>query len=424
MPPGMACGELMTLEDFLSELNAAYEAFSGTETQAPCGCFCLMLDHWDRLRRQRGYSGMVHLLSQVVGLIDDHLDVEVRVVRLNERALLGLLPHSSLRTTQKQMTKLFRELESATFGVGDESLALSCTLSYLDMDHRFTDADQLLLRLILGAEKVSAGGGNELLQVKPNVSADQAAGSDRQMLGLLMESLRKDALKVLFQPIMATAAEPSQSFQALPRLVAADGSLIAAASFIPPARDAGVLHVLDRWMLSYCASLLANEYQLLPIRLFLSQGDSLIQDPERRQWLEKLAERNRALSGKLTLDFGLPDVLGNLKGSGELFALLERLGIEICVSQVDEASRWDLLVERLPADFIKMSPGFVRRLAEDDSLEGAFRSASSKVRERGAKIIMPMVEDASMAANLWQVGADYMQGFMIQEAQEKIDLGG
>ncbi len=419
----MVYASRMSFEDFLAGLSAAHDAFTSSETQAPCGAFCLMLDHWERLRRQHGYSGLMTLHGQIFSLIEEHLDVEVQVVRLNERAMVGLLPHSSLRTVEKQMNKLFKQLAKSTFGAGDESMALSVTLAYLEFDHRFTDTDQLLLNLVTGAEKVSAGGGNELLQIRPDVSADQAASSDRQMLGLLMEALRKDALKVLFQPIMATAAEPSQSFQALPRLVSADGSLIPAASFIPPAREAGVLHVLDRWMLSYCASLLANEYQLLPIRLFLSQGESLIQDAERRQWLEKLADKNRALSGKLALDFALPDVLGNLKGAEALFALLDKLGIEICVSQVDETSRWDLLVDKLPADFVKMSPGFVRRLAEDPSLESAFREASGSARNRGAKIIMPMVEDANMAANLWQVGADYMQGFMIQEAQEKIELG-
>ncbi|HMA98566.1 MAG TPA: EAL domain-containing protein, partial [Wenzhouxiangella sp.] len=115
-------------------------------------------------------------------------------------------------------------------------------------------------------------------------------------------------------------------------------------------------------------------------------------------------------------------VLGNINGSRELFSLLDKLGIEICVSQVDEHSRWDLLVKDLPADFVKMSPSFIRRLGEGDGLEKEFLDASTPARERGVKVIMPMVEDANMAANLWHVGADYMQGFMIQEAQERIDL--
>ncbi|MCA1780570.1 MAG: EAL domain-containing protein, partial [Xanthomonadaceae bacterium] len=413
----------MKLEEFISELNTAYGAFSDSDRDAPAACFCLMLDHWDRLRGQHGYAGLLALLRQFLEMIQANLDVEVCVTRLNERCILGLLPHSSIRTVEKQMAKLFKLLADSTFDVHQESLAVSLTLAYVEFDHRYTNADRLLLNLVRGAEKTSAAGGNEMRQIRPDVSSDQASGSDRQMLGLLMESLRKDAVKVMFQPIMATVGEPAQSFQALPRLVAADGSLIPAAAFVPPAREAGILGTLDRWMISHCASLLANQYQFLPIRLFLSQGDSLIQQPDRRNWLRKLAEKNSALSGKLTLDFSFSDVLGNIKGSRELFALLDQLGIELCVSQIDEHSRWDLLVDDLPVDFIKMSPDFVRRLADEGSLDETFREVSTPARERGAKIIMPMVENAGVAANLWRVGADYMQGFMIEEAQDRIELG-
>ncbi|MEE4295333.1 MAG: EAL domain-containing protein [Wenzhouxiangella sp.] len=412
----------MRFEDFIAEMSSAYATFAEGDKGAASACFCLALDHWERVRGQHGYSGLVALLNQFVDLVEAELDVEVCVSRLNERSIVGLLPQSSKRTSEKQLTKLFKQIGAATFDVDDESLAVSITAAWTEFDHRFIDADRLLVSLVKGAERASAAGGNQLVQIRPDVSIDAANGSDRQMLGLLMEFLRKDALKVLYQPVLATNSEPAKSFQALPRLVSADGSLIPAAAFVPAAREAGVLNVLDRWMITYCASLLANEYQLLPIRLFLSQGDSLIQDSGRRDWLANLAEHNSSLSGKLALDFNIQDVLGNIKGARELFELLESLGIEVCVSQVDEHSRWDLLVDELPVDFVKMSPDFVQRLAGGDGLEATFREVSTPARERGAKIIMPMVEDASMAANLWRVGADYMQGFMIQEAQERIDL--
>ncbi len=412
----------MKLEAFIDNLVTAYASFADSNSDAPSACFCLALDHWDRIRGQRGYGGLLALLNQFEALVEEHLDVEVSVARLNERCIIGLLPHSSSKTSSKQMAKLFKELSGSTFELDGESLVVGVTLAWTEFDHRFMSGERLLLGLVRSAERISAAGGNQISELHPDVSAEEASGSDRQMLGLLMELLRTDALKVLYQPILATQSEPSKSFQALPRLVSADGSLIPAAAFVPAARDAGVLKVLDRWMISYCAGLLANEYQFLPIRLFLSQGDSLIQDGDRREWLEGLTERNPSVSGKMALDFSIDDVLGNINGSRELFSLLDKLGIEICVSQVDEHSRWDLLVKDLPADFVKMSPSFIRRLGEGDGLEKEFLDASTPARERGVKVIMPMVEDANMAANLWHVGADYMQGFMIQEAQERIDL--
>lgn len=416
-------GEAMTLEQFIEKLLGTYEAFSASETDRPSACLCLVLDHWERFREQYGYSGLVDLVGQVRGVMLSQSDVDVVACALNERSVLALMPQCSLKTAKKQVDKFFRLIGQDTFALGEETIALSVTLCYSEFDHRFTSADQLLVNLVKSTEQIAAAGGNAVERIRPNVSVGQASGSDRQMLGLLMESLRKDAVKVLFQPLMATAGEPSKTFQALPRIQATDGSLIPAASFVPVAREARVLGVLDRWMIQRAIQLLVNDYHLQPIRLFLSQGESLLVNPERRDWLRKLIEKHPGVSGKLVLDFDLADALANLKSTGEFLALADELGIEVCFSRVDEHSKWDLLRGSLRVDYVKMSPDFVQRLGQDSALEQVFQGVSAPVREQGTKIIMPMVEDASVAANMWRTGADYMQGYMIEKETETLDLG-
>lgn len=406
----------------MQRLADAYTAFSSSEAAEPSACLCLMLDHWDRLRDQYGYRGLLALVGKVRDLVQSRLDVEAVACCLNERSVLVLLPHCSLKTAEQQVNRLFGLINHESFAVGERTVALSVSLGYVEFDHRFTNSDHLLLSLVKTTELMSAAGGNQLKHIQPDVSTVQGTRDNRQMLGLLMESLRKNALKVLFQPLMATADEPSQSFQLLPRLVAADASLIPAASFVSVAREARVLGVLDRWMIQRAVHLLVNDYHLQPIRFFLSQGDSLLVNSERREWLRALIQKHPSVSGKLVFDFVIEDALANLKSSQDFIRLADELGIEVCFSQVDEHSKWELLAEGLRVEYIKMSPQFVLRLGQDDGLEHVFREVSAAVREQGTKIIMPMVEDASLAANLWRTGADYMQGHMIQEESETLEL--
>jgi len=412
----------LMLEEFIEKLSASYTSFADSQDAEISACFCLVLDHWERVSAQHGYGGLLKLLKTFLARIEDDLDVEIVMARLSERSLVGLIPPGSKQSPKERLTRLFERVTGSTFEVGGDSLAISVTLAWANFDLRFTSADNLLLSLTRTAKQLSATGGNRIVHIQAEMTAEQASGSNRRMLALLLESLRTNSLKVLFQPVMSTAAEPTQSFQALPRLVASDGSLIPAAKFVPAAREAGILATLDRWMLTHCIKMLAKDYQQIPIRIFLTQGDYLIQLPERREWLERLAAKNELASAKLALDFSLSDFLSQVMGAHELFALLRQFGMEVCVSNVDERSRWDLLVKEFPVDFVKMSPSFVRRLAHEEILESEFVRVSAPARERGVKIIMPMVEDAGLAANLWHLGADYMQGFMIQEAQEQIDL--
>lgn len=412
----------MTLEQFVEKLSVAYEGFSSSETDRPSACLCLAFDRWERLRARYGYSGLVALTGKIQQLLRDQADVEAFVCRLNEHCLLAFLPHCSLATVEKQAAKLFGLVGGQTFPIGKESVALSVTLAYSEFDHRFTSADQLLVNLVKGTEGVSQAGGNTIRHIKPDVSAGAASGGDRQILGLLMESVRKNAVKVLFQPLLATAGEPSKSFQMLPRLASPDGSLVTAASFVPVARQAQVLGVLDRWMLQRAIQLLTNDYHLQPLRLFLSQGDSLLVNPERREWLRKLLEKHPGVSGKLVLDFSLDDALANLNSTAELLALAAERGVEICFSRVDEHSRWDLLQGDLKVAYIKMSSDFVQRLGQDERIESVYQKTSALVRKQGTKIIMPMAEDAEAAANLWRTGADYLQGYMIEKESERLQL--
>ncbi len=413
----------MTPKQFITDLLDRFEAFSSRQVDAPVVCLCVALDHWERLREQYGYSGLIKLLEEVEALLMAECESDAAACTLNERCVLVRLSPPSVEAAQKQAEKLFGLIGQELVAVGDERIALSISLCFSEFDHRFTSADQLLVNLIKHTEGFSAAGGNGVKHIRPNVSAVQASASDQQMLGLLMESLRKNAVKVMFQPLMATTDDASKSFQVLPRVPSSDGSLIPASQFIPVAREAGVLALLDRWMLQQTIRLLVEEYRTQPVRLFLTQGDSLLVSSERREWLCGLMEKHPQASGKLVLDFSFEDALTHLKAAHEFLSVAAKLGIGVCLSRVDEFSKWNLLKDRLRVDYIKMSPGFVRRLGQDGTLAGQFQRISDTVRQQGTRIIVPMVEDATVAANLWRIGADYMQGYMIEKETDTPHLG-
>jgi EAL domain-containing protein (putative c-di-GMP-specific phosphodiesterase class I) len=241
------------------------------------------------------------------------------------------------------------------------------------------------------------------------------------MLGLLMEALHKDAMKVVFQPLLATSGrEETENYQMLPRLAAGDGKLITAAEFLPSAREAALLPVLDRWMTVHALRLLRGPLKGQDVRLFINQSEALLTEAARREWLAGRLSSESGLATHLVLELPLEDALAHLDGATELLQLARRLGVAVCLSHVDEHSRWDLLAEELFVDYVRMSPAFVSRLTEDPSLEKEFMEVARTAREKGMRVIMPMIEDPRTAASMWRSGADYMQGNMIQAPEDSI----
>lgn len=389
------------------------------------GVIFIGLDREHQLRGEIGFKGIFDLLRQMrkslVGAAGDRIEV----VRFGLSSLLVMVPPDHTGDMENLAQLIFDSLKTTAFKIGTYRLASTISMSVSRFDQRFSDADELVLALVQRVEELIREGGNELAFVEPVVSSHQALSSNEHMLGLLMKSLGNDEMRVVFQPLLATDGEESRSaYQMLPRLLADDGELITAAEFIPLAREASLLPVIDRWMVARAIRLLKGPFRDQEICLFVNQSDILLSDSDRRTWYRDLLERTPELSHRIVLELSMEDAMMNLDSAAELIRIANDGQTGICLSRVDEHSRWDLFGAELKCQYLRMSPEFVTRLVQHRDLEQRFLKLSAPVREAGTRIIMPMIEDPETAASMWRSGADYMQGNMIQAPEDTIVLEG
>ncbi|WP_376695318.1 EAL domain-containing protein [Wenzhouxiangella sp. EGI_FJ10305] len=398
---------------------------------AEAGCGGVILVRFDRgtlLRDQLGFTGLSKLIDGVVAqteeLVGEMVGNDYRLVRFDWECLLLVLPAASAELVEETAENLFDTLTDRVYDIDNEAVAVSVSLSFAHFDHRFRQVDELLLALVHRAEAIGMSGGNQFGEARPGISADKAISSADHMLGLLMESLRTDSLKVVFQHLLATSEKATaESYQMFPRLVAGDGSLLPAADFVPLAREASLLPVLDRWMIVHASRLLRGPLREKRVRLFINQSEALLVETDRQDWLARhLESESKLVAGRLVLEIPLEDAMAHLSGAIELIKICRRYEIGFCLSHVNEQSRWQLLTDKLKADYLRMSSGFVKRLTLDPGLEERYLEISKPAREQGIRIIMPMIEDSKTAASMWRTGADYMQGNMIQAAEDTIAL--
>ncbi|NBD95347.1 MAG: EAL domain-containing protein [Gammaproteobacteria bacterium] len=402
-------------------LQGLAEQMQAGATEGRGGVILLRFDRSRMMRDQLGFSGLAALSERVAEYIADRLEGDVETARFDWGSLLVTVKDRSGKALDEAARSLFDSLADQTFAVLDDDVALTVSLSFARFDHRFTDVDEMLLPMLRQVEQIESEGGNAMAEARPGISARMALDSTDHMLGLLMEALRTDSIRVVFQPLLATSGQDAtENYQMLPRLAAGDGKLITAAEFLPLAREASLLPVIDRWMTVHAMHLLRGPLQDRDVRLFINQSEALLADAARRQWLDKQLGSDPAMAKHTVLELPLEDAMAHLKGARDLFEVARRRGFGICLSHIDEHSRWELLSGELEPDYIRMAPGFVARLAREPSLEKRFMSLSETVREQGTRIIMPMIEDTQTAASMWRSGADYMQGNMIQAPEDSI----
>lgn len=381
------------------------------------------LDRGADLRQRFGLSGMFEVVDQIGKQLKKRTGRRGKVLRFGLGSFFMVIPAKRAIDVGKRAEKLFSLLTGQEFAVGDERLAVSVSIAACRPDPRFADVDSMLSELAVQVDELVKDGGNQWRLVEPNISASHALTSSDQMLRLLRDALEADALRVVFQPLLATSGDDSvRAYQMLPRLATSDGQLIAAAEFIPLARSAGLLPVIDRWVMAHAIRLLKGPFADQSIRLFVNQSEALVADPERQAWLEKRFQKTNALRERLVVELRIDDAMAHLDGATRVLEAARKRGFGVSLSMVDEHSRWDLLAGELRADYLRISGAFVKRLGQEPEVGTAFLETSRAVRETGTRIIMPMVEDQATAASLWRSGADFMQGNMIQAPEDTIQL--
>jgi len=73
------------------------------------------------------------------------------------------------------------------------------------------------------------------------------------------------------------------------------------------------------------------------------------------------------------------------------------------------------MLESLPLDFVKIDGTIIQGLAADPQLQLRVRTLVEAARRHSIQTIGERVEDANTMAVLWQVGVQYVQGYLIKE---------
>ncbi|MGY6631800.1 MAG: EAL domain-containing protein [Wenzhouxiangella sp.] len=406
------------LSSELDFLNAA-DALFKQSADSPGGVIALRLDEWRALRAEQGYAGVFSLREQLAEICSGLLDDGGKLLFLRESLLVLLVPLG--QDADEIGEQLHGLLSRHPFTLADEALALTFSQAWCRLDQRFGTADRALVAVLEALDGIPDEARNHRHELEVVISSRRATADDQQMLALLMESLRDDRVQTVFQPLLPTRNSQRRFRQMLPRLRADDGHLITAADFLPVAERAGLVATIDRWMIRRALELLLNRPEGRGVCLFLSQSSALLSDAKRRETLAGQLESVADLDGRLVLDFALADVLRHLKGAGELFELLAQHRVGICYSRLDIGSNLDLLGDTLPVDFLRMSPAYVNRLQGSEDIARELQALVGDLREKGARIILPMIEDPDAAAALWASGADFLQGNLIQAASESLN---
>ncbi len=396
---------------------AVMQKLAGQLAAADGGVLLVEVGNVAALRNRFGYVGFETLMNDAGRHLDKVAGTHA-VARLSDNAFLVVASDLDAASLDACARTLRDGIGYHDFHVGDERLRLSTTVGHTDFSPGFASAGAVLAAAEDAARDARAIAIGVAAYKPPALPAGHAGG----MLETIHRALEGDGLQLAFQPVVAVAGGDEAQFQVLLRLQGEAGVEHVAGEFIAIADGAGLLPKLDRWAMEQSLILLQRRRaESRPVRLFVSQSPrSLGQD----RYADRLAQAldSAHIDGTtLVIDLRLEDALVHSMLLRQVCEQLVPAGVQFCLSQYRHGVDADLLLQQLPLGYVRLSADFAQQPLPEN-LRDEMRVVIERAHRLGLQVIGQAVEDPQAAAALWMGGIDFIQGNLVQRAENALDF--
>jgi EAL domain-containing protein (putative c-di-GMP-specific phosphodiesterase class I)/PleD family two-component response regulator len=256
---------------------------------------------------------------------------------------------------------------------------------------------------------------------KPQSSAE--ALREERIITLLSETGEDSRLSHVYQPIVAVAGGDEKQFQTLLRLRDDDGRTLNAAEFIPIAEKSNLVIALDRWSVAKAAETVVKRKQAGDdIKLFVSQSNLTLLEPGQIAWMKNMLKAVQPPDGSLVIEIRHDDALLNHQSIHDYCQALLHDSIQFCLSRYNPRHDESSLLDSLPITYLKLSQKFTAQSGKAEVRE-QIKALVDRAHLRGVEVIGHSIEDAQTAATLWMSGIDFIQGNLVQSANDHLEFG-
>jgi EAL domain-containing protein (putative c-di-GMP-specific phosphodiesterase class I)/GGDEF domain-containing protein/DNA-binding NarL/FixJ family response regulator len=376
----------------------------------------IAVDKFAELRREIGFGASIELLADVAQFLrDSDAFAHTVLARVADGGFAMLLDGGEEETVLEQARQLCNAASARDFS---PALTFSIGISAIGRDEASTALD----KAFEAEEKARANTNGERVHLQRVATRAQVAKntvSDPEHA--LDEALEEQRFALLFQPIISLRGASGEHYEAMLRMRGATDALELPDNFIDSLGISANNAKLDRWiLLEGTKQLAANRAKGNDTRLVVNVTANALLD-DLAAWLGVALKAAGIPPSSLILQLRESDALNDMPATKKFAEAIHQLGCRISLSGFGHVaeSQSDLL-KNTSADMVQVDGNFTRTLHTSGDAK-ALKTLVADIGSAGVKTIVPFVENASVLATLWQVGADFIQGHYLQAPSREMN---
>jgi diguanylate cyclase (GGDEF)-like protein len=374
-------------------------------------------DRVTEIERDAGPENTDYLLTQFAAALKAHCSPNDLLGHFGGLSFAMLAQRGNRRDMEAWCASLVEKIARFPFSAGTRAVQLTCSVGAAQLSSKNAELGQNLLVAQDALRRAREREGNQFFMEGDIEQSSRMLAYDEVWVRHIKAALAENRFRLVQLPVASLNGDGLHVFDIAVRMLDFQGKDVLPTEFLPAAKRNHLLGEIDRWVLGAAAELaVSGDADLLFVRL---SGDTIF-DRELVPWMEERLRNTRANPARLCLQFTEKDALKYKTDLAKLLKRLKPLGVKLAIEHFGTQPEAPALLNALPLDYIKIDGSLMQGLSSDTELQEQVREIVTAAGRLNIMTVAERIEDANTMAVVFQLGVQYIQGYLINKPEEVV----
>lgn len=355
------------------------------------------------------------VLKQVAGRIRNALGENHDLGRIGGDEFLLVLRDTPIDEAARIGERVLGAIGDKPYRFGNQRLQVKASMGVIEFTPDMSTAG-VISAAQRACREAKRGHAGPLVVYDRDASAFRESEEELGLIKLLGERRLPSGLYLVMQPLLSLRRpDESLNFEILLRMKDDDGNPVPVGKVLEAAEASGNMARLDKWVLTRTLEWLERHLPSLPRTQFVSvnfSGASLNDQSFVADVLAILA-RHKAVVPYLCIEITEGVALHDLQYASSFVQRLKEVGAKIALDDFGAGYTSFSYLRNLQADALKIDGSFVRSMNHHPANVAIVAAIVELAHNLGMRSVAEGVEDAATLETLAEIGADYVQGYVV-----------
>jgi diguanylate cyclase (GGDEF)-like protein/PAS domain S-box-containing protein len=376
------------------------------------GIILLQIDRYETMREAYGQSFCDNVQRVVAQRIVGILRMTDTLTIMSDTTMCILVDVMREDTDLVRVAQRVRGAAEEPVSLGEESVMLTLSIGMAQGSTHHAGADELIKDATAALNKARQSGAGHEAVFDPDM---QRRARDRLRIEAdLHQALRRDELRVFWQPIVELGPNRLAGFEALLRWEHPSRGLISPLEFIPVAEESGLIIPIGKFVLREALRQARAWHEAGAHRdLFVSVNVSSRQldSPDLVEAVTTTLSEHPVPAGCLHIEITESAVMRDVGRSQDVLRQLKALGCHVALDDFGTGYSSLSLLQRLPLDYVKIDRSFVAAMSKDFAGESMVGAIVQIAKILHLTVIAEGIEAEADELRLRALGSQFGQGY-------------